>query len=280
MIQIDFWTQITMLSSWSGHVSVSGWCEWKAQSVSVIEAQPTHLHQGMLITRAWPGPLWAGRDKENQFLSCQTLPPPDLRLGKASHTPATYCPDAFLLGGVGTFCVSTREKTAKWIVENKKKNERASKRQRERGGPGGRRQWRSRHLCDWAEVKPIEYLEPILSVAGEMRYWQCCWELSQLSRLIGLGGRPWANWICCGLINSGKLFYLLFWGGPVEHTYTHAYVQGPFFLLHHPTRGRERKREKHRLMEAIFLSLFPADQSKPGKKGAGNLLTLIKYHLT
>lgn len=79
MIQIDFWTQITMLSSWPGHVSVSGRSEWKAQSVCVIEARLTHLQRGMLITRAWPGPLWAGRDKKNQFLSCQTLPAPDLR---------------------------------------------------------------------------------------------------------------------------------------------------------------------------------------------------------
>lgn len=29
--------------------------------------------------------------------------------------------------------------------------------------------------------------------------------LSQLSRLIGLEGRPQANWICRGLINSGKV---------------------------------------------------------------------------
>lgn len=79
MIQIDFWTQITMLSSWPGHVSVSGRSEWKAQSVCVIEARLTHLQRGMLITRAWPGPLWAVRDKKNQFLSCQTLPAPDLR---------------------------------------------------------------------------------------------------------------------------------------------------------------------------------------------------------
>lgn len=31
--------------------------------------------------------------------------------------------------------------------------------------------------------------------------------LSQLSRLIGLEGRPQANWICRGLINSGKPFF-------------------------------------------------------------------------
>lgn len=33
----------------------------------MIEIGLTHLHQGMLITQVWPGPLWAGHDKENQF---------------------------------------------------------------------------------------------------------------------------------------------------------------------------------------------------------------------
>lgn len=51
---------------------------------------------------------------------------------------------------------------------------------------------------------PIEYLELILSATGEMRYWQGLLSLSQLSRLIRLGGRPQANWICLGLINSGR----------------------------------------------------------------------------
>lgn len=54
-----------------------------------------------------------------------------------------------------------------------------------------------------SERKPIEYLQLILSAAGEMRYWQRPLSLSQLSRLIRLGGRPQANWICPGLINSG-----------------------------------------------------------------------------
>lgn len=216
MIQIDFWTQITMLSSWPGHVSVSGRPEWKAQSVSVIEARPTHLHQGMLITRAWPGPLWAGRDKENQFPSCQTLPPPDLCLEEKSRSPTTYCPDGLLfsLSRSRSFLgCRTHEKRAKRMAERQK--------ERARGGPPTVAV-KSQHLCDWAEVKPIEYLEPILSAAGEMRYWQCCWVLSQLSRLIGLGGRPWANWICCGLINSGKLFYLLFFRGSRTRAHTHS----------------------------------------------------------
>lgn len=37
-----------------------------------------------------------------------------------------------------------------------------------------------------------------------MRYWQGLLSFSQLSRLIRLGGRPQANWICLGLINSGR----------------------------------------------------------------------------
>jgi len=51
---------------------------------------------------------------------------------------------------------------------------------------------------------PIEYLELILSAAGKMRYWQGLLSFSQLSRLIRLGGRPQANWICLSLINSGR----------------------------------------------------------------------------
>lgn len=260
MIQIDFWTQITMLSSWPGHVSVSGRPEWKAQSVSVIEARPTHLHQGMLITRAWPGPLWAGRDKENQFPSCQTLPPPDLCLEEKSRSPTTYCPDGLL------FSLSLSLVLAPfWAVVHMRKERNGwpkdKKKERAWGGPPTAAV-KSQHLCDWAEVKPIEYLEPILSAAGEMRYWQCCWVLSQLSRLIGLGGRPWANWICCGLINSGKLFYLLFFfffpGQPNTRACTHSF-RDPFF-------SSITQQEKHHMMELIFLSLFPAGQSNPGKK--------------
>lgn len=37
-----------------------------------------------------------------------------------------------------------------------------------------------------------------------MRYWQGLLSFSQLSRLIRLGGRPQANWICLDLINSGR----------------------------------------------------------------------------
>ena len=55
----------------------------------------------------------------------------------------------------------------------------------------------------WSEKKPIEYLQLILSAAGEMRYWQGLWRFSKLSRFIRLGVRPQANWICPGLINSG-----------------------------------------------------------------------------
>lgn len=42
--------------------------------------------------------------------------------------------------------------------------------------------------------------------------------LSQLNRLIGLEGRPQANWIYRGLINSGKvLFFLFFFSQPNIH---------------------------------------------------------------
>lgn len=66
MIQIDFLTQITMLSSQPGHVSLIRKPEWKAQSVCLTEIGPDAFHQGMLIIQAWPGPLWAAHDKENQ----------------------------------------------------------------------------------------------------------------------------------------------------------------------------------------------------------------------
>lgn len=43
--------------------------------------------------------------------------------------------------------------------------------------------------------------------------------LSQLSRLIGLEGRPQANWICRRLINSGKpVFFGVFLKSPDKHT--------------------------------------------------------------
>ena len=48
------------------------------------------------------------------------------------------------------------------------------------------------------ERQPIESLRLILSAAGEMRYWQGPGTVSQPSRLIRLGGRPRANWICPG----------------------------------------------------------------------------------
>lgn len=75
----------------------------------------------MLITRAWPGPLWAGRDKKNQFPSCQTLPAPDLR-DLLSRQLAFFASFSVVLERLVlvVLCVYTREKKARRMAERQK----------------------------------------------------------------------------------------------------------------------------------------------------------------
>lgn len=69
-------------------------------------------------------------------------------------------------------------------------------------------------VCELQRKETIECPPLMLSVAGEMRYWQGLLSCSQLSRLIRCGARPQANWICPTFINSGS---------PLPGKHTRAY---------------------------------------------------------
>lgn len=116
-------------------------------------------HRGMLITRAGR-PLWGGRDKGDPGRPVTRRRGPVGVCSRGSPAPPSY-----------------------FMWENKSRPLRPGRRWLGCGaGPG--------------ERKPIESLRLILSAAGEMRYWQGPGTLSRPSRLIRLGGRPRANWIC------------------------------------------------------------------------------------
>lgn len=60
---------------------------------------------------------------------------------------------------------------------------------------------------EWWSWSEPHWISPADLISGREKWdiGRSCWVLSQLSRLIGLEGRPQANWICRGLINSGKV---------------------------------------------------------------------------
>lgn len=80
--------------------------------------------------------------------------------------------------------------------------------------------------------------------------------LSQLSRLIGLEGRPQANWICRRLINSGKPGFFFSLKSPAKHT---GQLRHPHFNVKptsrpNPFHNHSNLREQN---EGYFLLLIP-----------------------
>lgn len=96
--------------------------------------------------------------------------------------------------------------------------------------------------------------------------------LSQLSRLIGLEGRPQANWICRSLINSGKV--LFFFPPRARQADCRALFSPPLLPLNPP----------------LFRTPTAAFRGDTGEArlrvracetdSVGHLQILIKYHLT
>lgn len=108
--------------------------------------------------------------------------------------------------------------------------------------------WSEPHWISWADL---------INGWEKWDIGRSCWVLSQLSRLIGLEGRPQANWICRGLINSGKPFFA---------SQTHRSTSPSHFIPPTPTSSFfskcTRKHNKKSEIKTYFFLLFPTDQTK------------------